>query len=563
MNNNKIFILLVSIFVFLCFLVLLEWSILPILPDETSYLYMTSRYLVDNGRSQIWPLCFDERTLSIPFFLVPQAIILSTWNYIQNPQILRWLAIFFNITSLFFYWKLIYNSIPIKKILFIVFFVITNLFLFIELMPIAIVAHRAEYLWIAFFTYSLYLIKKNYGAINFLIFIFFYSILCFIHPKYFYFLPFVLFLTASSCNSKFYIRILLALLLGILSYFLLKINIIQFLSCKNLPEMAEVNKSFNIDINDLITNSNNSIIQFIKNISPSRWDILINRASFSQSYSDQTNFLPHISVNESINTRLLLNKIFYFLSIVFLSTFAYSLFYTLFKSIKFAFINNYYKSKIYTNLFLLGSGLLLNILLNRAQAFYDSVTWLTLIALYSTYIISNVDFKARIKFTKNFVNYINITILSIAIFIILLNLYFISKYIYNPIRFQKQENGISLINKSYKINSIEVNSLASACGVNLHKDKLITDDYAYYLVQPSPHTTPLTWLWYGFNLRNKFTNDQDMYSTLWSQTENYASNYSYKAVVANCPSLAIGFNDKKLFKSSSENWNDSLCCYKF
>jgi len=558
MTENKLPIGSTVFFILLCLSVIFGWTMLPILPDETSYLYITSRYFVDGGRTTFWPLCIDERVLSLSPLLIPHAIFFSIWNFISSPYLLRLISIFFNILGLSIFWILVYKNCKNKPKLFFYLFITFSLFASLALMPIALVSHRAEYLWILFLAFSFYVIQHKNNIWIYIIYIFLYTLLCFNHPKYFYFFPLVFIVIITIPNLNIYIRTLFSSLLLLISYYIYKLDLTQFLSCNNLPEMAVVNNSFNININDLLDGLNNARRDLILNFSIERFKVLVSRASFSESYS--TNFLPSIPNLNSLLITKFLNYIFFILATICTFLFFTCLFIYLFLITKLVLNKNYVKSFHYLKLLLIGVGLLAHISLNKAQAFYDSVSWLILMMLYVTYFISLI--KININFIIN-----NLIVLKITQFffitIIIINLYYVGIHIFYPLYLSKQENGVGLLKNSYYQNRSEISALSKSCGVDIHKDKLITDDYAYFLVQPSPITTPITWLWYGFNLKNKYSSEAEMYTDFWVQTEAYALNNSYKAVIANCPSLAIGFNNKNLFKTNQKEWNDSLCCLKF
>jgi hypothetical protein len=543
---------------FFSLLNIFQWALLPIWSDEISYLYFSSRWLIEGARIQIWPLCFDERIVDVPFYLWPNAAFLSVWSYIENPVFLRIVAIAFNLGSLL----LIANKFAYfyRKNLFLTFLFLAGLQF--GLISLLIVSHRAEYLFLPLVSLGLYALDHRDGKILkqllFLIALsFLYICANFIHPKYLFLLPLVILVIAKAYNqqNKFYI-LLISFYVLISSYAMYEVNHKQFLSCSNLPAMAEINKSYNINPAVAFSSPKTFFSELVENNSIDRFDKGLRKIGFDASYIDQASFLPDYKAGTLVSfIRSILNGAAAFFSFVNLL-----IFFIIFLMLPWLWLKakNCLDKNNIEFVFLASLSLVANILLNKAQARYDYIFWIfccTILNLISFAIL----FKSKEILTRPFRFHKLICIL--VVMLLSVNALYIGASVDREIVKGRNLSGINLVKLDYSDLRVQQDKLFQQYGVT-SSDFILTDDTTYFLNVKREKATPITWLWYGLNLNKVDQNlsEEKMYKALWQETEVFARENNIKYAVVLCPSMAIEFDKSKLHQGSSE-WDRSICVY--
>lgn len=541
------------------------WTVLPVLPDEVANLYYGSRVLIDGGRIQIWPLCTSERWVELPQYLIPLNVLQSLWSYINNPLQLRILGVFICLVTLY----IIYiNTSQTKKFTLVAFGLIS-----IGTLPLNLVSHRAEYLFLPYLA-ALLIFARSINISNFrhaFLSLTFASVVllmgCMLHPKYLLFSPTLIvgFIYLMFILKRWYLLLIIGYLL-ICIYKIYQIDYFQFAQCTEVLRVEIENRSFNIDPNLIFSNLTQFIREVKENLGEDRLLKFFSRILFHFNYSDQINFLPNLQFNYLLNIfRVGLNTAI--LAVLSAALFMLVIFNIL--SIN-SLIKNTGGNRVSIGVFFIVEiGVLINFILNKSGNYYDSPFWvvsLIFIMVSLAALDSNIaKFNAHIILKLNNIfgfNFLkNIKILFVVICII--NLIYVIYAITYQVIMSRNQNGINLFNKNTYSNQNKFDVISSELGIK-DQDKIISDDYGYFFVKSHPISTPLTWLMHGIIYSDdEFVklDEQAKIDYIWNGIFEYAIKNDYKYIVASCGHFSPidKFHDLRFI---GDPQHPNICIYK-
>ena len=555
------------------------WRVFPISPDEISYFATDTRFMADGfNRILDWmPFC-GTHIQKIPLLLYPFAFSLGLEAKIHSITDIRWLGIAYNIIGLilfiFVIYRILIKSYKTEKV--VAFLAITYFLLGLTygLLPIQLVNHRAEQF--IFFLFALMLACLYYedifkGKIYFRIIlgsllttVFFIS--SYYHPKYLYFLPAVLFIIINL--FKYYKKIILIFIsfIIIISYYDYKMFEIQLFECPEIENRAEEMKSMNINPALLIKEPSVFFEKIINNMKIERFKKYIHRESFSEKHDKS---LPGLIPHTRLDTFSFIGNFYTFVFsiftfIIFNIFFIYICFFIFFNK-RFGFEYEFMRDKTIISkigLFFIMIAPLSSFLLNLQQNYYDSISWTIEFSMISIFpfslILSKILNKNLVK-NKYFI-YLFICLLSIGS---LTSDFFVLKKIYPILLSGNSGSGIPIYAYNLKNEYQQVEFLENKASINVKIQKIITDDMAYNLIQPSPYTHALTWVWYSINeIYPQKMNNKERFKLLWRETYKYAKKNNFAAIIGYCPSFATGFDQNTILIANPKDWYHSFCLAK-
>lgn len=530
-------------------IVLYLWSEFHFLSDEFDFVFITSRFFIDDARRMVTnSYCEFHSTQAIPYTAYPAAVALSVLSKIENFGTFRILGLIIALGSFLPF----IHAVKIHDNNFIVlFFVMVTL----GYLPVSLILFRGEWalhMFISIFA-LLNLTRINSGVstrvwVSIILLLFYIS--TYIHPKTFYFLPlaFSLVFYFKSRTTRMYL----------LSFFILHVFfylpfIVELTStCRNVPVRHEILQNMTINPGLLFSDFFNFFYEIWNNWRPNKVENLLAKVELISSPTN-TLFPP---TSESVYlqfNRLFLNFTMKFCLIILLLSSVISSVIVVKKFLQSSSHKN-------LNLVLLCAGIFSIIVLNKSQQIYDIslavflMSIFTLVVLYNNSGVRFINYIIKSKWLDGLLGVI-VMVLTLS------NIVYISFDIQKPFSQGWEGGGAHLAQPTGVYEGREL--LQKCLGKKKISDaRVILSARSYEAAKNSVDPMLVNWLMFYMTEDGIFEGEQNLPADerKFSEVTSYAEKKEIDAIFLRCTEFGDYSVNNKILKSNSEF--EGYCCLR-
>lgn len=529
-------------------IVLHLWSEFHFLSDEFDFVFITSRFFIDETRRVVTnSYCEFNSTQAIPYTAYPAAFALSVLSKIENFGTFRILGLVIAFAS---FLPFIHALKTHDNNLIVLFFVIITL----GYLPIGLILFRGEWaLHIFISIFALQNLIRNNSRLSTtvllsIVLLFFY-ISTYLHPKTFYFLPLafslIFFLkaqTARVCLFSFFILHV---------FFYLPFIVELSSTCRNVSLRHEILQNMTINPGLVFSDFFSFFNEIWNNWAPDKIESLF--AKIEPSSSPTNTLFPPVTDSVYLQfNRLFLNFTIKACFIILIISYAFSSVIVLTKTLTDFSHKNF-------NLLLLCAGIFSLIALNKSQQIYDISLAVFLMSVFTIIVMHNSakQFMKYIFLFKRFNAILGLTVMVLTVS----NIVHISFDIQKPFSRGWVGGGAHLAQPT---NVNEGRELLQKCLVKkqISESRVILSARSYEAAKNSVDPVLVNWLMFYMTEDRIFDSEQNSPSDerKFSEVARYAEEKEIDAIFLKCSEFGEYSVSHKILKSNSEF--EGYCCLR-
>ena len=234
------------------------WSGMPIYFDEMGSRFFITRAIFDDWH-RVSPLgmCTDMRVTEIPYALYPAAFILSAYTFLQDMQLHRYISLLMYFIMLLFIGLAVARHLNRENYRPLGALMLMGLSaMFLGILPSTYLMLRPEHMLLILMAFSCWVLGFRPGKASLLlstVLLVLFSVAVYYHPKAMYFVPAMAAVLLTLNYGRPIAAMTAIAVLGVFSYYGLKLNAAQLLHCPEDPAIEAMLRGFNIDATGIFT----------------------------------------------------------------------------------------------------------------------------------------------------------------------------------------------------------------------------------------------------------------------------------------------------------------------